>query len=140
MAVRGDITIDWTASPRIIEVAAPSVEITMQDLYDTVRTIASTAAALGENEVIDGSGKESLGGGVLVGLTIKLLNAKVKFEDRDGPSWTVCDVSGGNLVAVDGNGDSMSPIEPAAYVTATKTASSSATLKDFVMPRRSMSL
>lgn len=34
MPIRGDITIDWAVSPRIIEVVAPSTELTVQDLYD----------------------------------------------------------------------------------------------------------
>lgn len=124
MSIRGDITIDWSASPRIIEVAAPSVMLTIQDLYDTLRSLG--VEAIDEPEIIDGSGKEVLSATELVGLTVKLLNAKVKFEDRASP--TDCNISGGNLVALDGNGAPMNPIQYAPYVTVTYAKSSSATL------------
>lgn len=115
MSIRGDITIDWSVSPRIIEVAAPSTALTIQDLYDTLRSLGAGVDAIDEPEIIDGSGKETLGVGVLVGLTIKLLNARVKFEDRSGPDWIVCSIGGGNLVAVDEAGEPMGPVEPSAY-------------------------
>ena len=76
--------------------------------------------------VADASGKEDLGGGVLVGITLKLLNWKIKFEDR--VSLTTCVVSGGNLVAVDSNGNSMYPIEPSENTTVTIAQSSSSTM------------
>jgi len=130
MAIRNDLTIDWAASPRIITVAAPSVELTMQDLYDTLRNLAAQPAAMDEAEITDGSGKEPLGGGVLVGLTIKLLNAQAAFEARLGPSWVECNLTGGNLVAVDADGNAMSSVKPTAYVFIVKTASASATLQE----------
>jgi len=113
MAIRSDISIEWSVSPRIVEVAAPSTSLTIQDLYDTLRSLG--VEAIDEPEIIDGSGKESLGTGVLVGLTVKLLNAKVKFEDRPSPDWIVCSIGGGNLVAVDEAGEPISPVEPSAY-------------------------
>lgn len=124
MSIRQDLTINWAVSPRIIEVAAPSTELTIQDLYDTLRSLGGEA--IDEPEIIDGSGKEVLSATELVGLTVKLLNAKVKFEDRTSP--TDCDISGGNLVALDGNGAPMNPIQYAPYVTVTYAKSSSATL------------
>lgn len=126
MTIRSDITIDWSASPRIIEVSAPSTELTVQDLYDTLRIKASSVEALDKDEIIDGSGKEVLSATELVGLTVKLLNAKVKFENRTIP--TNCDILGGNLVALDVNGQPMSPIQYAENVTVTYAKSSSATL------------
>ena len=126
MAVRDDLTINWGVSPRIIEVAAPSVELKVQDLYDTIRNKAASIEGMDEPEIIDGSGKEILSATELVGLTVKLFNAKVKFEDRS--SATDCDIYGGNLVAVDANNQSMSPIQYATYVTVTYAKSSSATL------------
>ena len=131
MTIRYDITIDWSLSPRIIEIAAPSHEIAVQDLYDTLRHLGSMPEAIGENEIVDGSGKEVLSEDLLVGLTIKLINAKVKFEDRTSPPCVLCDIYGGNLVAVDENDYSMNPVEPSNNVMVTKTASSSATLVDF---------
>ncbi len=80
--------------------------------------------------IVDASGKESLGGGTKVGLTIKLLNAKVAFEARSGPDWVLCSLDGGNLVAVDENGDDMDAREPTAFVTIDRTSSASATLQE----------
>ena len=50
MSFRADITIDWSLSPRIITVAAPSVEVSMQDLYDTLRTLEASSPAMDENK------------------------------------------------------------------------------------------
>lgn len=131
MSIRNDVTIDWSVSPRIIEISKEGsfpISISMQDLYDTVRYLASQSEAMDKEEIIDGSGKEVLGDSVSVGLTIKLLNAKVKFEDRTNPPWIVCNISGGNLLAVDEYEALMDPVEPSAYVTTTRISSSSATI------------
>ena len=48
-----------------------------------------------------------------------MFNWKLKFEDRPGPDWVDCSVTGGNLVAVDGAGQPMNPIHPSTYVTVT---------------------
>jgi hypothetical protein len=128
MSIRDDLTIDWTASPRIIEVADPSTALTVQDLYDTLRSKAAASEAMDDAEIIEASGKEDLGGTppVLVGLTVKLLNAKVKFEAKASP--TVCNVSGGNLVAVDANEDAMYPIAFSTNVTVMLAQSTSPSL------------
>ena len=128
MTIRNDLTINWSLSPRIIEVAAPSDTLTNQDLYDTIRDKAATISGIDEPDIIDGSGKESLGGNAYVGLTIKLINAKVKFEQRGTP--TTCNISGGNLVAVDANGTAIFPIEPSTNVTVQLAQSSSATIAE----------
>lgn len=129
MAFRDDITIDWDLSPRIIEVASPSTELNVQDLYDTLRVHGSYATNMDDLEIVDASGKEQLGTNLYIGLTIKLLNAKVKFEDKESP--TVCDIVGGNLIAIDEYSTIMNPIEPSSHVTVTKTASTSAALVGF---------
>lgn len=128
MSIRDDLTINWTVSPRIIEVTGSSTSLNVQDLYDTVRDKAAASEAIDDPEIIEGSGKEGLGGTppVLVGLTIKLLNAQVKFEAKASP--TVCAVSGGNLVAVDANGDTMYPIAFSTNVVIILAQSTSASL------------
>ena len=42
MAIRNDVTVDWSVYPRIITVLAPSTEITMQDMLDTLRELESS--------------------------------------------------------------------------------------------------
>lgn len=82
MAVRTDVAIFWELSPRIIEVAAPSVDITIQDLYDTLRDQEDDIHNLDSPSIIKAAGKDELGGGVLVGVTATLLNAQLAFEGR----------------------------------------------------------
>ena len=128
MAVRGDLTVEWNLSPRVITVAAPSTEITIQDLHDTCRTIEASNEAMDEKVLIDSSGYENLGGGTKVGITATLQNALVAFEARLGPTYEQCSVSGGNLVAVDDVGVTIkTPISPTAFTQVVTTASSSAT-------------
>jgi len=128
MSVRDDITVDWSASPRIIEVALPSTEISLQDLHDTLRVLASQPEAMDKDEIIDSDGKKQLDETTLTGLTVSLLNARLKFADRVSPPYISCTVSGGNLTAVDVYGNMMNPIEPSAYTQVTRALSSSATL------------
>lgn len=85
MAVRSDFTIDWNVSPRVIIVGAPSVECTMQDLLDTLRWEESQEKAMVYSPIVSASGKEPIGGGTLVGITVSLLNAVIGFEARSGP-------------------------------------------------------
>lgn len=130
MAIRSDFTIDWEASPRVIIVDSPSVECTMQDLLDTLRWEESLATAMDNPAIVAASGKEPLGGGTLVGITVGLQNAVIGFEARSGPAWTNCDLNGGNLVAFDTDGaTTINPVYPTAFVSISKTSSSSATLQ-----------
>jgi hypothetical protein len=129
MAVRLDISVDFTASPRIITVEAPSTEINLQDLYDTLRAIEATAVGILYPALLSAAGKQVLGGGALVGMTLTLRNALLAFEARPGPTWVLCQVSGGNLVAVDSVGAPLSsPLQPTAYTYAVATQSTSASL------------
>lgn len=125
--IRTDLSVDWVASPRIITIAAPSTEITIQDLHDTCRSIEAKHFGIDEGPLIASAGKEDLGGGVEVGLTSTLQNAVIAFEARTGPDWILCKISGGNLVAIDAAGVSIDPRYPTAFITVDRTASSSAT-------------
>ena len=130
MTIRSDLTVNWEASPRIITIAAPSTEITIQDLLDTCRDLESQPSAMDDDHLIDGSGKEFLGGTTYVGLTVTLNNTVLAFEARGGPAWILCVIAGGNLVSVDENGNNIDPRTPTAYTTVDRTASSSATLQE----------
>ena len=82
MAVRTDIFVRWNLSPRVIVVEDPSTELTIQDLVDTIRTLEYEYDNLDDDYIIDASGKEDLGGGTKVGITVRLNNAVVQFEGR----------------------------------------------------------
>lgn len=99
MTVRDDFTVDWTKSPRIITIAAPSTEITMQDLVDTIRTIEERLENIDEDALLSAAGKEDLGGGVRVGITATLQNAKIAFESRTSS------VSEGTATTADADGE-----------------------------------
>ncbi len=130
---RDDISIDWTVDPRVITVAAPSVELTMQDLVDTLRELEDDMINLSYDTIITASGKETLSSdGTKVGITAGLIRAKIGFEGRPGPEWTLCSFIGGNLVAyTDKTLDTqMEPINPTSFVSIKATSSSSATLQE----------
>jgi len=65
--------------------------------------------------LISAAGKEDLGGGVAVGITVTLQNAKVAFESRPGSDYVQCTIAGGNLVALDASANTMDPIEVTAF-------------------------
>ncbi len=103
MSFRTDISVYWTYNPRLIIIAAPSTEITIQDLHDTLRVLEQQSwQGLAHPPIIETAGKEPLGAGVTVGLTAKLLNAKLAFQARktsiSSGTITTASVTGTNLI------------------------------------------
>lgn len=88
MTARTDIAIDYIDSPRILEVDAPSTEMTMQDLVDTVRKQEDSFQGMSYPKLVNASGKEDLGGGVFVGITVAEQNMRLAFEGRTTPAET----------------------------------------------------
>lgn len=84
MSVRNDFIYDMQTSPRLIVVAAPSAEITIQDLHDTLVSFQDTTEGGQYPRLILSAGKENLGGGVQVGITSTLQDAELAFEARTG--------------------------------------------------------
>jgi hypothetical protein len=83
MAERSDVHVEWWRSPRVIVVEAPSTTISLQDLVDTIRGLQEPILdALDDKRLIDAGGKEELGGGSLVNITVTLQNAQLAFEQR----------------------------------------------------------
>lgn len=110
---------------QIIEVPAPDTSLDIQYLVNQTRdTEDELWPAMPYSKILDAFGKQPLGGGTLVGITVMLLdNWKIRFETRPGPDTVSCIVSGGNLVAASGN-----PIAPSAYTTVSIAQSSSPTI------------
>jgi len=107
MAIRNDITIRWDLSPRLIIIDASSNEIVMQDLIDTLRTLEALPSGIDEPFIMNASGKEDLGGGTSVGLTVELQNAQIYFEER---SWqeltgTVTTANAQGTILIDATAD-----------------------------------
>ncbi len=130
MSIRTDFTIDWDLSPRVITIVAPSTECTMQDLHDTLRYMEANALAMDNKSIVDSSGKETLDTTTKVGLTVTLQNAIIGFEARPSEPWVTCSFIGGNLVAINTDGETMVSTNPTAYVSISKTSSASATLQE----------
>lgn len=115
MAIRDDVSVDWFASPRIITVAAPSTYIKIEDLIHTLRELEY----IGVNQMFESvlfTGGNDLLGDIRTVMIATLRNALVAFEARGAPPWVSCTIDGGNLLAVDENGDPMWPIKETAYV------------------------
>ena len=96
MATRSDITVIQRLSPRVAEVAQPSSEVVMQDYVDTLRIEEERFHSMGFERLIDASGKQDLGGGVLVGITVEENNLQLAFEPNTTPAHigTVTTASG----------------------------------------------
>lgn len=131
MAQIDGLTVDFTASPRIGTVPVPITDVSVQDIHDTLTNIEDDPPnGMQYDRLIRSAGKESLGGGVAVGITSTFLNFKLAFAARAGPAFIQCRVSGGNVTALDANGDPIDPIEPTAFTQVVLAQSSSATSLD----------
>ena len=87
------LQMDWLN--KLINVTSPQTTVTVQDLLDFIRTEEATPCGICRNQIATASGKEDLGGSVLVGITVKLQ------DDWQLLFWEgnyVATISGGNLV------------------------------------------
>lgn len=135
MAIRNDITFDWEVSPRKITVDSPSIEITMQDLLDTLRHNEALDSNIDNQQIVNGNGKVILDAqGNATGLTVQLIDATVGFETRPGPSWIECNLSGGNLSGLESDGTTVTTdiTHNNPYVNINKTSSVSATISESI--------
>ena len=78
----------------LIEIMSPQTTVDIQDLINAIRTAEATEVGVGYDKIADASGKESRGGGITSGITVKLLNWQLHFWPGD---YTAT-ISGGNLV------------------------------------------
>lgn len=86
-------TFDFTNS--IIEVLSPQTDVDIQDLIDDIRAAEASEEGITYDQIASGSGKESLGGDVSVGLTVALLG---DWQLHFWPGNYIAKVAGGNLV------------------------------------------
>jgi hypothetical protein len=82
MAFRSDVSVDYSVSPRIITVLAPSTQISVQDLHDTVTRIDGYPQNQSYPRLVLSAGKEDLGSGTLVGITSTYQDAQIAFQAR----------------------------------------------------------
>jgi hypothetical protein len=117
MALISTITIDWDASPRIVLVPPPLVSVTIQDLVDTIRFLE--AENIQYPKIVDTAGKTFLYNDgfadYFTGIVVTLQNAQIAFGARPGPAYVQCQITAGDLVAVDTNNLPISPVAPTAF-------------------------
>lgn len=75
-------------SPRIILIPLTYAEVTVQEVVNACKDWEDTEEGMDYTPLISASGKEELGGGVTVGITATLLNAKLMFAARSTPLET----------------------------------------------------
>jgi len=71
-----------------VEVLAPSTVMTMQDWVDTIRKQEDSFQGMGFPKMLNASGKEDLGGGVQVGITVANQDTLLAFAGRTTPAQT----------------------------------------------------
>lgn len=112
---------------KVITVESPAVTLTIQTLYDEIRLFEEKMPFLFVAQLAKGSGKQDLGGGARVGITLELIDDwRLSFAARPGPDTIICTVSGGNLVAT--NQYSNNPIKATAFTQVVIAQSSSPTI------------
>ena len=88
MTTRTDVNYDLSRSPRIAEVAAPSIEMVMQDYVDTTRIEEASFKAMSHTFLMEASGKQDLGGGEFVTITVEERDLKLSFAARTTAAQT----------------------------------------------------
>ena len=79
---------------KLIEVLNPQTDVDVQDLYEACRQAEDSEVGIQYGKIVNASGKESLGSGVSIGLTIELLEWQLHFWDGS----YMAKIAGGNLV------------------------------------------
>lgn len=110
-------TLVFDSTTQVATVPAPDTEITIQEVYDQFVDYEYWAHVMLHPQAIIGGGKFDYGTGEQTVVSIRLLDWKLAFEARPGPTWTECRVTGGNLSAVDDLAQPTTPIQGTAYVT-----------------------
>jgi hypothetical protein len=94
-------TLTFFKYERIIQVDSPQTEVEVQDLLNQIRDYEEQLINLDYGHIANAYGKQSLGGGSYIGITLELINNwRLSFEARTGPDTIPCYVKGGNLVAI----------------------------------------
>lgn len=110
---------------KYIYITAPQTDVTIQELIDAIRDFEDDDSSMDLSSLANCSGKQQLSADQYTSLTLELLDGwKIKFEDRAGPTYVTCYITGGNLTRVAGE----YPVEPSDYVFVIVSTSSGATI------------
>ena len=89
------MAIEFDHTNHLINITSPQNTLSCQELIDAIRTEEASATGIWHPQIATASGKEDLGSGVNVGMTVNLISPwQVKF-------WSgnyIAKVAGGNLV------------------------------------------
>lgn len=120
-------SLTFLKNEKIIQVDSPQTSLDIQDLLNQIRLYEEKLINLDYGTIANAYGKQALGGGSFIGITMELINDwRIAFEARPGPETVICSVSGGNIVAI--NQYNNNPIYPTAFTQITISQSSSPTL------------
>lgn len=121
------VTLTFFKFERLIQIDSPQVTTSIQDLLNEIRLYEEKLINLDYGHIANAYGKQSLGGGAYIGITLELINNwRIQFEARSGPTYVLCTVNGGNLVAI--NAYSNTSINPTAFTQVVIAQSSSPTI------------
>ena len=101
---------------RVITVEAPDITITCQEIYNFLKKHESHASSMSKPTYVLAAGKTDLGAIGQTVITLTLTDVLVKFEDRPGPTYEICNVIAGNLVGVDEFSASQYPLTDSTFV------------------------
>ena len=120
-------SLTFLKTQKIIQVDSPQTSLDVQDLVNQIRLYEENLLNLDYGTIVNAYGKQPLGGGAYVGITMELINDwRLAFEARNGPDTVLCTLSGGNIVAV--NQYNNNAIYPTAFTQVIISQSSSPTL------------
>jgi hypothetical protein len=111
------LTFDFVNS--LIEVNSPQTDILLQDLINDIRTEEATELGITYPQIANASGKEALGTGVSVGITVELRDL---WQLIFWAANYIATISGGNLVG--GPGGDVIAYSPGVQVLLVLSASS----------------
>ena len=103
-------TISFNPTTKIATVDAPDTSITIQSMYNQFVRYESRAHEMVHAQTIEAGGKFDYGTGDLTVISVRLLDWKLAFAARPGPTLVGCQVTGGNLSSVDSVGAGQWPI------------------------------
>lgn len=124
-------TLTFHPASKVIRVAAPDTEVTVQELVDAIADFLDEPENLDITWFAEWAGKTSLGGTPEVFSEVVLIlteDWRLEFEARGGPTYESCVVRGGTLVAA--NVYDNNPIKPSSYTQVQIRQSISGTLLD----------
>jgi hypothetical protein len=101
---------------RVIRINLPETEASIQDILNQIRDYEDELDFLDYGHIANAYGKQSLGSGAYVGITLELINNwRIQYQDRAAGPTVTAYITGGNLVAI--NDYDNNPVKPSDYVT-----------------------